>query len=92
VHLEACLCPSQLHSVGVGDSYLSSCLKSRRFGLCETKNGLERPSHADVMIMGCQNSPVPLGCTMSSEGVVAGKVKGEIKEGGEVEQSSRCGD
>ena len=45
--------PSSILKV-LGIHIPSCCLKSRRFGLCETKNGLERPSHADVMIMGCQ--------------------------------------
>jgi hypothetical protein len=44
------------------------------------------------MIMGCQIRRFLFGRTMSSEEVVAGNVKGEIKEGGEVEQSSRCDD
>src|SRR5436190_21898411 len=77
--LEACLCPSQPHFVGVGDSYSLSCLKSRRFGLCETRNGLERPSHAGVMIMSCQIRRSTFGRTMSSEGVVAGNFKGKIQ-------------
>jgi hypothetical protein len=55
----------------------------------------ERPGEAESRRRddhGLPNSPVPLGRTMSSEEVVAGNVKGEIKEGGEVEQSSWCGD